>query len=91
MIQHDRCDPSLVEIAQCRYGRMMHLRNDRYMGRALQQYGEYSEAEVDLWRQLVQPDWILADLGANIGAHTVAMASLVPRGFVLAVEPLQYL
>lgn len=91
MQAHDRCDPSLVRVADCRYGRMMYLANDRYLGQALERYGEYSEAEVDLWRQLVQPNWIVADLGANIGTHTVAMARLVPQGFVLAAEPLLYL
>lgn len=74
-----------------RYGRMLSLAHDRYMGSALARYGEYSESEVQLWRQLIQPHHVVADLGANIGAHTVALASLVPMGGVVAVEPLPFL
>lgn len=85
----DRAAASRIQISDCRYGRMMYLQNDRYMGRALQRYGEYSESEVDLWRQLVQPDWITVDCGANIGAHTVALARFA--GVVFAFEPFQYL
>ena len=63
----------LVRIAECRYGRMMYLANDRYLGHALEMYGEYSEAEVDLWRRIIQPDWIVADIGANIGNNGSAL------------------
>lgn len=87
----DRLDGSLVRVRECRYGRMMYLANDRYIGHALEQYGEYSEAEVDFWRQLLRPDMVVVDAGANLGAHTVALARLVPQGFVLAAEPLQAL
>lgn len=87
----DRARADLIEVIDCRYGRMMVLKNDRYMGRALKKYGEYSESEVDLWRQIIQPDWVVVDAGANIGAHTVALARLVPQGCVLAFEPLRFM
>lgn len=86
-----RADPSLIRILDCRYGRMMYLINDAYIGRALDVYGEYSESEVALWRQLIEPAWVVADVGANIGAHTVALARLVPHGHVLAFEPIPFL
>lgn len=69
---------------------MMSLKNDRYLGAALERYGEYSEGEVELWRQLIRPEWVIADVGANIGCHTVAFARLASRGRVVAFEPLQY-
>jgi len=86
-----RADPALIRIQDCRYGRMMYLANDAYIGRALDVYGEYSEAEVVLWRQLLQPNWVVVDAGANIGAHTVALARLVPQGHVVAFEPIPFL
>lgn len=88
---YGRADPALIRILDCRYGRMMYLVNDAYIGRALDVYGEYSESEVALWRQFVQPNWVVADVGANIGAHTVALARLVPHGHVVAFEPIPFL
>ena len=44
-----------VEICQYKYGRMMYLPNDIYIGRMLRDYGEYSEGEVSLFRQIVRP------------------------------------
>lgn len=82
----------LVAVKDCRYGRMMYLTNDGYVGRSLELYGEFSEAEVFLFRQLVRPGSVVCDVGANIGAHTVALASLTgPTGAVLAFEPIRFL
>lgn len=87
----DKADATTVQINTTRYGRIASIRGDQYMGRAMARYGEYSESEVALWRQLLPPDGIVADVGANIGAHTVALASLVPNGGVVAFEPLPFL
>lgn len=87
----DKASPDLMAVTDCRYGRMIHLKQDRYIGRALLEYGEYSEAEVELWRNLLKPEAVVADVGANIGAHTVALASLVPQGVVFAFEPLRFM
>ncbi len=47
-------------------------------------YGEWSEGEVDLFSQIVRPGAHVVEAGANIGAHTVALARLGAR--VLAIE-----
>ena len=42
-------------------------------------------------RNLVQPSWLVLDIGANIGAHTLPMARLVgPSGRVVSFEPTEY-
>lgn len=72
----------------CRHGKLSYLLNDAYIGRSLEVYGEYSEGEIDLFRQLLRPGDVAVDVGANIGALTVGMARLVaPAGAVLAFEP----
>lgn len=72
----------------CRHGKFMYLLNDAYIGRSLDVYGEYSEGEIDLFRQLLRPGDIAVDAGANIGALTVPMARLVqPGGAIIAFEP----
>ena len=72
----------------CRHGKLMYLLNDAYIGRSLDVYGEYSEGEIDLFRQLLRPGDVAVDVGANIGALTVPMARLVqPGGAIVAFEP----
>jgi len=79
---------STLSLRPCRHGTMMYLRNDVYIGRSLDQYGEYSEGEVALFRDWLRPGDVALDVGANIGAHTVPMAKLVgPTGIVYAFEP----
>lgn len=85
----DRASADNVEVLHCRYGRMMALANDMYIGKALRDYGEYSESEVSLWRQLLKADAIVVDAGANCGAHSVALGTLVPKGIVVAFEPMR--
>lgn len=40
-----------------------------------------------LWERLVEPEWVCLDIGANIGVHTLALASLATAGAVAAFEP----
>ncbi len=67
---------------------MLYNQNDTYIGRSLDLYGEFSEGEVNLFRQIVQPGYFVVEVGANIGAHTVFLAQHVGvKGTVLAFEP----
>jgi FkbM family methyltransferase len=67
---------------------MMYNVLDEYVGRSLDLYGEFSEAEQDLFRQILKPGMVAFDVGANIGAHALAMARAVsPGGHVVAIEP----
>lgn len=67
---------------------MLYNVHDMYIGRSLDLYGEFSEGEIDVFRQLVQPGNVVLEIGANIGAHTVFLAQHVgPTGRVLAFEP----
>jgi FkbM family methyltransferase len=76
------------ELAACRDGVMLFNRNDTYVGASLRKYGEWSAAELDVFRQVVQSGQIVVEVGANIGAHTIALSRMVgPTGGVLAFEP----
>ena len=76
------------ELALCRDGVMLFNRHDTYIGASLRKYGEWSAVELDVFRQIVQPGQIVVEVGANIGAHTVALSRMVgPTGAVLAFEP----
>src|SRR5687768_6606900 len=81
-------DAPFNRLKDCRYGRMLYNVNDLYVGRSLDLYGEFSEGEVEVFRQLVRPGDLVMDVGANVGAHTVWFAKAVgPGGVVLAFEP----
>ena len=78
----------LTGMADCRHGRMLFLRTDHFIGASLAAYGEYGEGEVRIFAQLVGAGQTVVEVGANIGAHTVALARMVgARGAVHAFEP----
>lgn len=75
-------------LSKCRHGWMLYHTADQYIGRGLKKYGEFSEGEVALFRQLLHPGDLVVEAGANFGAHTVAMAKMVgDRGVIIAFEP----
>jgi FkbM family methyltransferase len=75
-------------LTDTRYGQMLVNRHDRYVGKSLLEYGEFSKGEADLFAELVKPGQIVVEVGANIGAHTIHLAQLVgPQGVVIAYEP----
>jgi FkbM family methyltransferase len=79
---------SNLRIKVCKHGAMMYYENDAYIGRSLDLYGEFSEREMDLLRQVLCPGMTVVDIGANIGVHTIFFAEIVgPGGTVYAFEP----
>lgn len=81
-------DCGMNRVVRSRHGLLGYNRHDLYVGRSLELYGEYSEAEIDLFRQLVKPGQTIVEAGANIGAHTLALAKMTgPGGSIFAFEP----
>jgi FkbM family methyltransferase len=77
-----------TRLRRCREGVLMYNINDRFIGQALDRYGEISRGEAALFAQLVRPGMIAVEAGANIGILTVPLARLVgPGGGVVAFEP----
>jgi FkbM family methyltransferase len=77
-----------LALKRCRHGAMLYPKADLYVGRSLDLYGEFSEAEAHFLSGLIKPGDLAVDAGANIGALTLVMARAVaPGGIVLAYEP----
>lgn len=77
-----------LALKRCRRGAMLYPKADMYVGRSLDLYGEFSEAEARFLAGLLKPGNLAIDAGANVGALTLAMARAVaPGGIVLAYEP----
>jgi FkbM family methyltransferase len=72
---------------QTRHGPMLYNPND-FIGKTLEAYGEWSYAEIELLGQLIKPGFVILDVGAYIGTHSLSFAKLVqPDGFVFSFEP----
>lgn len=63
--------------------------NDRYVKGAVAAHGEFSEDEVDIFRDILLPDDIVIEVGGNMGAHTLALAALC--GGVVTFEPQRFM
>jgi FkbM family methyltransferase len=74
---------------QTRHGPMLALVGDLYITRALELYGEFSQGEWDLFAQMVKPGMTVVEVGANIGAHSVALARACFPGPLYLFEPQQ--
>jgi FkbM family methyltransferase len=77
-----------VAVKRCKHGLFMYNRNDTFVGRGLDLYGEWCDFEIQLLRRFIKLGDTIVDVGANIGTHTIAFANLVgPAGLVHAFEP----
>jgi FkbM family methyltransferase len=80
--------PEYNVVKDCRYGKMIYNKNDMYIGKSFDLYGEFPEGEVDLFRQVIHPGETVLDIGGNLGAHTLVFSQLVGEaGQVHAFEP----
>ena len=71
-----------------KHGIFSYYENDKYIGKSLSEYGEWSEAEVNLIKQLVNNNENIIEVGSNIGTHTIPLAKHVSNGGqIFAFEP----
>lgn len=76
------------KVSEGRYGRYIYNAQDTYIGRAIEEYGEWAEDELELLKGFLRPGDTVLDIGANIGTHTIAFATFVgPAGQVISFEP----
>ena|GEM_PF-1271589 len=81
-----------VQLTETAFGPMLTMTNDFFVGKALDFYGEYSAHEVDIYRRVLKSGDHVVEVGAHLGALTLAFARLVgPQGHVLAFEPQEFL
>lgn len=81
-------DGEMNRLIRGRHGLTLYNKHDKYIGRSLDRYGEFSQLEIDLFGQVIRPGSVVVEAGANMGVHTVPLARLVGEsGRVHAFEP----
>jgi FkbM family methyltransferase len=76
------------KLVKARYGYCLVNENDQYIGQSIIQYGEFSELEANLFKQICNSGDVVIEVGANIGTHTQVLSNLVgSKGKVFAFEP----
>lgn len=71
----------------CKHGIFNVLKNDQYICKSLAEYGEWSELEVDLYKDILKPNDVIIEVGSHIGTHTLPLAKIIEEGHVYAIEP----
>lgn len=75
-------------VVRGRHGSFAYYPGDYYLGRAIETYGEYAEAEFQAYRSFLGDGGVLIEVGANAGYLAVPLARLVgATGRVVAFEP----
>lgn len=75
----------MIRLVDSKVGRILVNDKDQYLSRSFIEYGEFSQGEVDLFEFAIQPEAVVADIGANFGAHTLVFAKRARH--VYAFEP----
>lgn len=76
------------ELVTTRYGIMLINKNDFFIGRSLKIYGEISEEENQVYREICQEGDTVVEAGANIGAHTLPLSTFIgANGTLFCYEP----
>ena len=77
-----------IKKQKLKHGIFSYYTNDEYIGKSLSEYGEWSETEIILLKQLVKGNENIIEVGSNIGTHTIPLAKHVLNGgLVYAIEP----
>ena len=79
----------MIKIKDCRYGPMLYLANDKWVGRSFDLYGEAYEQQISLMMQFINEGDVVIDAGANMGTMTIPFAKKAKT--VISFEPQEFL
>ena len=72
--------PGFNHLVEARHGYVLYNVNDRYIGRSVEHYGEWSPGETALFGQFCRPGHYVADVGAHIGTTRSPSRAWSPTG-----------
>jgi FkbM family methyltransferase len=68
-------------------GMIMELDPFEHIQKQIFWYGHYEQKQLLCWEQFVQPHFIVADIGANVGLFSLVASAKIESGKVYAFEP----
>ncbi|WP_455757444.1 FkbM family methyltransferase [Sulfurimonas sp.] len=76
------------QLVATKYGLMLVNKNDYFIGQSLILYGEISEEENDIYRNVCEAGDTVVEVGANIGAHSLPISKFIGKnGKLFCYEP----
>ena len=70
----------MIKSTKTRYSKnFSYYSTDEMIGRSLELYGEYSQSELEFLLSMLNENSVVYDVGANIGYHTTAFASVAKK------------
>ena len=81
----------MIKCTKTRYNNEFYYHdNDEMIGHSIDLYGEYAQVEVDFLLSFLNENSIVYDVGANIGYHTTAFASVAKKVYAFEPHPKNY-
>jgi len=74
-------------VAETRFGILQYLPAEPLEGKSIGRYGEFLQRQIDVLNKMVRPGMTILEVGAGVGAHTLALSRAVgDDGNVIADE-----
>ena len=84
----DHITNKFISDVYSRYGTVSYLVTDGPIGDSFKNYGEWAQKEIEVILEFIRSGDTVIDVGANIGAHTLAFSNKVGlQGKVISFEP----
>ena len=81
----------MIKSTKTRYSNnFSYYSTDEMIGRSLELYGEYSQSELEFLLSMLNENSVVYDVGANIGYHTTAFASVAKKVYAFEPHPKNY-
>jgi FkbM family methyltransferase len=79
-----------VKPIKCRHGTFYSIVNDSYIGRSLEEYGEWGQGEMYIYENFIKKDSIVVEIGSHIGSLTVPISRLCKTLFTFEPQRLLF-
>jgi FkbM family methyltransferase len=79
--------PAFSAVVEARMGVLQCFPGQDTVGRSVEWYGEYLQAQVDLLARFLRPGAIVVEVGADVGVHALSIAAAIgPEGHLIVFE-----
>lgn len=76
-----------IRLVEAKHGDLVYNQYCHFVGGSLENYGQYCEEEVELFKHFISDGDVVWEIGANTGSQSVALANMVKNGRYIGFEP----